>query len=77
MQPPKCTQCGRPLKDPVSIARGMEPECAGTSSRGRKSTPKIRRSHGKAYAFSSPFGQITLPVFVEETEARVEELGHE
>lgn len=74
MQSPKCAKCGRPLKDPASIARGMGPECAGTASRGRKTTPQLRRRRGgTAYALTSPAGQITLPVFVEEPETRVEE----
>src|SRR5690606_27712886 len=25
----KCTRCGRPLRDPVSVQRGMGPVCAG------------------------------------------------
>lgn len=72
MQPPKCSKCGRPLKDPLSIARGMGPKCAGSSHRSRKLTHKIRRSHGTAYHFDAPSGQITIPVFVERDEETVE-----
>lgn len=30
---PRCKKCGRSLRDPASIARGMGPECAGLSGR--------------------------------------------
>jgi len=37
MKKPVCTRCGRPLKDPVSIALGMGPDCRGDlSSKGWK-----------------------------------------
>ena len=29
---PRCTRCGRPLKDPKSITRGMGSECMGKGS---------------------------------------------
>ena len=32
---PKCKKCGRPLRDPLSIIRGMGPACAGIASKGR------------------------------------------
>lgn len=31
----KCKKCGRPLRDPVSIARGMGPNCAGLVRGGK------------------------------------------
>jgi hypothetical protein len=31
MEKARCIKCGRPLRDPESIARGMGPECAGES----------------------------------------------
>ena len=30
MEATRCKKCGRPLRDPESIARGMGPECAGS-----------------------------------------------
>jgi hypothetical protein len=33
----KCSRCGRPLKDPYSVAVGMGPECrGGAAKRGAK-----------------------------------------
>ena len=32
MLSPRCLCCGKPLKDPASLARWIGPECAGTSS---------------------------------------------
>lgn len=37
---PKCTRCGRALKDPLSIAIGMGPECRGELSRKGWKFPK-------------------------------------
>ena len=47
---PRCKKCGRMLKSPVSIARGMGAKCAGiTATSGRMVLPKVRRSSGRAY----------------------------
>lgn len=47
---PRCKKCGKPLRDPESIARGMGPECAGLSGRRGRSL-RVRRqiSTGSAY----------------------------
>ena len=47
---PTCKKCGRPLRDPLSIAIGVGPECRGATSRSSRS-PKIsqKRSHGSTY----------------------------
>jgi len=46
-QRPRCKKCGRPLKSPTSIARGLGPKCAGVTPQGRgvhsKSTRMIRK----------------------------------
>ena len=43
-------ECGRALKSPASIARGMGSKCAGvTATSGRSVRPKVRRSSGRAY----------------------------
>ncbi len=36
MKEARCIKCGKPLHDPVSIARGMGPECAGGARKGGK-----------------------------------------
>ncbi len=47
---PRCKKCGRALKSPASIARGMGSKCAGvTSTSGKRVHPKTRRSSGRAY----------------------------
>lgn len=44
---PTCIKCGRKLKSPLSIARGMGPKCAGGSTKsGKKVRIRIRRSYG-------------------------------
>lgn len=40
MKTPRCTRCKRPLKDPVSIAIGMGPDCRGELSRRGWKFPK-------------------------------------
>ncbi len=40
MKKPVCSRCKRPLKDPVSIAIGMGPECRGALSRKGWKFPK-------------------------------------
>ena len=49
MNKPICSRCKRPLKDPVSIAIGMGPECRGGLSRkGWKfPKPKWRTRNGR------------------------------
>lgn len=65
MKPPRCSKCGRPLTNPESITRGMGPECAGTTGRGRRSHVHSRHArNGKPYAVSLSLAQIPLlPVF--------------
>jgi hypothetical protein len=64
---PRCKKCGRVLSDPVSIARGMGPTCAGVSGGGRKVKASIKRRSGIPYnagaigsmQASLPFGDTT------------------
>ena len=61
-QKPRCKKCGRVLKSPISIARGMGPKCAGISSTKRHSAQiSIRRSLGKGYQ-SAGTGSIQMPL---------------
>ena len=47
---PRCKKCGRILKSPESIARGMGPKCAGVSATsGRSIHVRVKRSSGTAY----------------------------
>ena len=71
----RCIKCRRPLRDPVSIARGMGPECAGeTGGRHRKYRSGVRSRSGSSYATVDQ-GSVTIPTpfgFVEENEQRAE-----
>jgi hypothetical protein len=44
MEAARCKKCGRSLRDPASIARGMGPECAGSTG-GRKKYCYRRKVH--------------------------------
>ena len=58
----RCKKCGRVLKSPVSIVRGIGPKCAGISSaRGRSVHVGVRRSSGKRYQ-SVGVGSIQMPL---------------
>lgn len=59
---PTCIKCGRKLKSPVSIARGMGPKCAGGSSKsGKKVRIRIRRSYGvESTSLTSHHAQVPL-----------------
>ena len=57
----RCIKCGRPLRDPESIARGMGPECAGDSSaRSRKNRSGVRSRSGSSYK-EDRRGSMTIP----------------
>lgn len=60
---PRCKKCGKPLRDPDSIARGMGPECAGISgSRGK--FPHVRRQKGSGSAHSAlGTNHTAMPLF--------------
>lgn len=62
----RCKKCGRLLKSPTSIARGMGPKCAGISSaRGRSIHIGVRRRLGKAYQ-SAGAGTLQMPLISSE-----------
>lgn len=49
---PRCKKCGRPLRDPSSVARGMGPECAGLSVK-RSRFFRVRRLNGSGITYSA------------------------
>lgn len=49
MEEGRCIKCGRPLRDPDSIARGMGPECAGVHGGHRRRYLARVSSHGSSY----------------------------
>lgn len=57
---PRCNKCGRVLKSPASIARGIGPKCAGVSLKSGKSVrARIKRSSGKEYQSVGGSGKQT------------------
>lgn len=47
---PTCKKCGRVLKSPASVARGMGPKCAGVfATRGKSIRVRTKRSYGMLY----------------------------
>ncbi len=60
---PRCKKCGRRLKSPMSIARGMGPKCGGvTATSGKCVHARIKRSFGVAYQ-SAGSDQLQTPLF--------------
>ncbi|HEU0293638.1 MAG TPA: DUF6011 domain-containing protein, partial [Anaerolineales bacterium] len=44
-----CKKCGKPLRDPISIARGMGPKCAGIAGAGKRFPSSRSLGTGAAY----------------------------
>jgi len=60
---PKCKKCGRRLKSPMSIARGMGPKCAGiTATSGKSVRVQSRPISGEAHTEISP-SHMQAPLF--------------
>ena len=50
----RCKKCGRVLKSPASIARGIGSKCAGiTTTTGKSFSARIRRGSDKPYSTST------------------------
>ncbi len=63
---PRCKKCGRRLKSPLSIARGMGPECAGIkSTSGRSVRVQSKPSTRTAY-YEKTLDQVQAPLFTGE-----------
>lgn len=58
MEEIRCIRCGRPLRDPSSIARGMGPKCAGINGANRKRYRSRVRTHDSSY--SAPIGPESM-----------------
>lgn len=58
---PRCKKCGRTLKAPASIARGMGSVCAGLSAgKGKRELARAQCVVGKNYLESGASGKQTL-----------------
>lgn len=60
---PKCKKCGRRLKSPMSIARGIGPKCAGISPTSGKSIRIKSKSNSGAAYFGATSDQVQIPLF--------------
>lgn len=72
----RCIKCGRPLRDPLSIARGMGPECAGTNgARHKKYHSRVQSRSGSSYANVGHGSTDSLTLFslARENEQQVEQ----
>ena len=70
----RCKVCGRPLHDPVSIARGMGPKCAGIFNSGKSFHSTSRISSGSSYSLvEGKHAAMNLFSFVEKRQDRVPE----
>ena len=59
----RCKKCGRRLKSPMSIARGMGPKCAGvTTISGKSVHVRSRPSSGVAFTDIAP-SHLQAPLF--------------
>ena len=68
MQQPRCVKCGRKLKSPLSIARGMGSKCAGITAGGQSNKLRVRSHSGLPYSLGvnvsgkqvMPIGDVTI-----------------
>ena len=68
---PRCKKCGRVLKSPASIARGLGSICAGAAGTIRKIAPaRPKQSSGKAYQ-SVGKGEKQASLFFGDTPAKL------
>jgi hypothetical protein len=64
MEQIRCIKCGRPLRDPESIARGMGPECAGARGGHLKIyCSKVRSQRSSYYAAIAHGSAVTPTLF--------------
>ncbi len=62
MELPRCIKCGRILKSPESIARGIGPKCAGASSGSRSTKIRVTIHNGSTYSAGQTSGhQQSMP----------------
>jgi hypothetical protein len=62
MEITRCKKCGRMLRDPESIARGMGPECAGHTGGRKKYSSRSKVHRGSAYSLGAE-GTASLTLF--------------
>jgi hypothetical protein len=73
----RCNKCGRPLRDPESIARGMGPECANVTGGHWKGYGSSKQVHQGSTGLMST-GEVTIPTLfslVEKEEQQKEDVN--
>lgn len=58
MNKPRCKKCNRPLRDPISVAIGVGPECRGDAGGGKSVHVKVRKSHKAPYVGVGQSAQV-------------------
>ncbi len=69
METVSCSKCGRRLKSPESVARGIGPKCAGTSGRSRSAKVRVASRNGLLYSLGAT-GSNQQPMPIGEAPAR-------
>ena len=63
MEIPRCIKCGRRLKSPESIARGVGPKCAGVFGNSRSMKVRVPSRNGFAYLLGMTGShQASMPI---------------
>ncbi len=63
MEVTHCKKCGRLLRDPESVARGMGPECAGTAGDRQKEYSFMKHVQKRFGVFAGDRGNhLTHPI---------------
>jgi len=70
----RCKKCGKILRDPISVARGMGPICSGASGTGKSLRSRRRAHRGTTYAsVGDNYPTTNLFSFRQETQDGVTE----
>jgi hypothetical protein len=70
----RCKVCGKILHDPISIARGMGPKCAGAPDAGKSFRSSRKQSSGRVYLSTTQAPSMpSLMSFIEEPDSQVPE----
>lgn len=68
----KCKKCGKPLRDPVSIARGMGPSCAGIATNRKSFSSSSKLRQGRTYpVVEENLVSVNLVSCVENSQSRI------
>lgn len=70
--PVRCKVCGKPLRDAMSIARGMGPKCAGVFSSGKSFRSPVKTAGETLYmSAGTTHADTNLFLYVQERQTRL------